>query len=306
MVRRELEFTVGSNIVCRAGELLTLTTDDAMMPDESGKPILASGVFDSVEALVEALGYTPAATVRVEVTMAELFARFIESFPISGFIMGIGLLLLYIESRTPGFGVPGLLGVGMLLLWFWGHHIAGLAGMGELLLFALGLILLGIELFVLPGFGITGIAGIALIVVSLILAMIDHYPGTPVFSVPKPDVTRAVMNLSTAVVFAFFSALLLGRILPNTPFYRALVLQTEQKHEKGYSAGIEGGSLLGKRGTALTDLRPSGIADIEGERLGVQTEGPFIVKGTPVVVKETMANRIVVVEVGSLEQAARA
>ena len=91
--------------------------------------------------------------------------------------MMIGLAGIWLEIKTPGFGVFGITGVACLLLFFFGYHIAGLAGMGDVMLFFLGIVLLGVEVFVIPGFGITGVAGLVLILFSLVNAMTEHIPG---------------------------------------------------------------------------------------------------------------------------------
>ena len=88
--------------------------------------------------------------------------------------MAIGLLLLYIEFKTPGVILPGVVGAIVLVIWFWGHNIAGLAGMGDILLFIAGVALIGIEVFVFPGVGVIGVLGLFCMVAALLMAMMRH------------------------------------------------------------------------------------------------------------------------------------
>jgi membrane-bound serine protease (ClpP class) len=159
MVRPEIEYVVDGEVISKEGQLLTLTNLEAERRfGEEQTPLLSEGTFDTLEEMLEAIGFALAQRVELEVTLAERIARFLQV--IGPLLMMIGFLGLYLEFQSPGFGVPGTVGVICLLLFFAGHHIAGLAGNEDILLFILGVTLILVEVFVLPGFGVIGITGL--------------------------------------------------------------------------------------------------------------------------------------------------
>lgn len=304
MIRPEMEYAIGDRVICPAGQLLTLTTTDALEPlREDGKPLLAAGTANNLDELLELLDLGQARVVTVTITLAERIARVIEGFPMSGILMALGLLGLYIEIKTPGFGVPGIAGIICLALWFWGHHIAGLSGMFEMLLFTVGVILILTEIFLLPGFGVTGITGLICLVIAILMSMVSPTPapppGVPVPALPPlnfPDMQwrHGVYNLSMALVSTFLAALLLARVLPRHSIFRRIILETEVSRAGGYQAVAERPSLVGQVGVSATPLRPSGLGDFNGERLSVVARGAFVDSGVPIVIAEAHGNRIIV------------
>lgn len=296
MVRREVEYAIGDDVISPAGQLLTLTNQEAerLVNDGSGeRRLLSEGTIDSLEALLERHGLSDAVVHTVVVTPAERIARYIETF--SFLFLAAGLLGVYIEFRTPGFGIPGLLGLLSLAIWFWGYHIAGMAGAAELALFVVGVTLLAVELFLIPGFGVTGVAGIACVLAALLMSMVQTYPGIPWYRPPAAHVQSAVRALGGALVIAFAGAAALSRFLPRTAFFQHLSLATSVSGAAGYRAGSETETLpAGERGLAVTDLRPAGIAQFADRRLSVVAGGTFIERGTHIVVADNRGNRIVV------------
>lgn len=295
MVRPEKEYKIGDTAVCPKGELLTLTSEDAarrLGPDN--KPLLSEGTVDSVQQLLKQAGHAGARVVTVQISPTEKLGRLIESFPVSGILLGLGLLCLYIEFRSPGFGLPGIAGIVLLLIWFWGHHVAGLAGTGELMLFLLGLTLLLIEIFLIPGFGIVGLSGLVLVVVALGMAMVQHYPGTPWYNPPDLEVQRMVVNLALTLISVSVAGAVLSRFLPKTALFHRLTLDTSLAGGDGVSAPDAPSPLIGREGIADTECRPAGIGTFGDDRLSVVARGAYIEKGTPIVVAEVHGNRIVV------------
>jgi membrane-bound serine protease (ClpP class) len=298
MVRPEYEYKIGDDVICPAGQLLTLTSQDAeRLVGEEQRPLLSSGTVKDIDALLEIIGHSDKEIITVESSAAEDIARLIDGFPLSGILLAAGLLCLYIEYKTPGFGVFGLSGIALLAVWFWGHHVAGLAGMGEILLLLIGIALLFIEIFLIPGFGITGIAGITCILAALVLAMIQHYPGQPWYqpsSISPRQVQDAILNLGGGLILTFVSGILLGRYLPATKPFQRLMLNKAVSADEGYQASAPTDDLLGMTGIAETPLRPAGIGVFGDRRLNVVTHGDFIEKGDAIVIAETHGNRIVV------------
>ncbi len=298
MVRPEYEYTIGDDVICPKGQLLTLTSQDAeRLVGEEQRPLLSSGTAKNLDALLEIIGHGDKDVITVESSTAEDIARMIDGFPLSGILMAAGMLCLYIEYKTPGFGVFGLSGIVLLAIWFWGHHVAGLAGMGEVLLLLIGIALLFVEIFLIPGFGITGITGLTCILASLMMAMIQHYPGQPWYqpsAISPMQVQDMILNLGGGLLLTFVSGLLLGRYLPATHAFQRLMLTNAVSADEGYQASAPTEELLGLTGIAETPLRPAGIGVFGERRLNVIAHGEFIDKGDAIVIAETHGNRIVV------------
>ena len=295
MVRREVEYRIGDEIICPEGELLTLTNVEAeRIVEEDGveRLLLSSGTVGDLDELLETLGLDNSETVELLITPAEKVARYIEM--LSVVLLAGGILGLYIEFKTPGFGIPGIVGILLLVVWFWGHHVAGLAGSGELVVFAAGALLLAVEILIIPGFGAIGLAGICLMIISVAMAMIQHYPGLPVFPPGQVQFTKAMEKLGMSLTLSFLVAVFLARFLPRTHVFQRLMLGASVGSDEGYVASHETDDLLGMVGTAETPLRPGGIGLFGNKRLDVVTRGDFINDGESIVVAETHGNRIVV------------
>jgi membrane-bound serine protease (ClpP class) len=180
------------------------------------------------------------------------------------------------------------LGIASLALFFWGHWLVQLAGWEELLLFVSGLVLLVLEIFVIPGFGIAGVLGIGALLAGLSLSLVGG-------GASWEFILRALGRVVFSLLFAVVASLLLLRYLPRLPFGRRLILDTGLSAGAGYaSAPEEDRGWLGKSGTAVTPLRPAGIADIDGQRVDVVSDGEFIASGAPITVSRVDGNRIVV------------
>lgn len=265
-----------------AEKLLTLTTSQAI---EHG---IADYTADSLEAALEAVGLAGADVFRAEQTWAESVVRFITNPVVSSLLMTLGLLGLLVEIRTPGFGVPGGIGVLSIALFFWGHWIVQLAGWEELLLVFVGVLLLLVEVFLLPGFTLAGVAGIVMLVAGLGLTLVGS-------GATAAAVISALGRVAISVLVALAGGLVAMRFLPKLPFGRRLILSTDMEAEEGFVSSPETDrQWLGKTGRAVSPLRPAGIAEIDGNRVDVVSDGVFIDAGAPVRVTRVDGNRIVV------------
>jgi len=301
MVRRELEYKIGDDVISPAGHLLTLTAEEALQLGQDGQPLLSAGTAPDLTAVLEQLSLAGQPLVEMKITSTEKLARLIAgAAPI---LMIIGFLGIYIELKTPGFGLPGILGAACLALFFWGHHIAGLAGMEDLLILLAGLILILLEIFLIPGFGFAGIFGIALVLVSLVGAMTRATPDgawLPAWN----ELQLPVFKTGVALVGTGVGALILGRFLPRSRLFGRLALTTATAAAEGYTASPDTSAMVGQTGVALTPLRPAGAARIDGQHLDVVTSGEFINAGAMVRVVEAHGNRIVVAQAEAKEQQA--
>ena len=295
MVRRELEYKVGDDLISPAGRLLTLTADEAARPGKEGKPLLSAGTAADLPAVLEQLSLAKRNVVEMQITSAEKIARLIAAA--APVLMIIGFLGIYIEIKTPGFGLPGILGATCLALFFWGHHIAGLAGMEDLLIFAVGIALILVEIFLIPGFGFAGIFGIALVFVSLLGAMVRFAPGSESWVPAWTDLQMPIFKTGVALVGTGAGVLLLGRFLPRSRLFGRLALGAATSAAAGYTAAPDTTSRIGLSGVALTPLHPAGAARFGAERLDVVTSGEFLDAGTPVQIVEAHGSRIVVAKI---------
>jgi membrane-bound serine protease (ClpP class) len=268
--------------VIAKGKLLTLTTDEAL------KHKLADFRADTLEGALERLGLGGAELRRVAPNWAENLVRWLTHPVVSSLLVSIAMIGILIELRTPGFGVPGAAGVASLGLFLWGHWLVQLAGWEELLLALGGVVLVALELLVIPGFGIAGILGILALLAALVLSMLG--PGdTPQF------IMTTAARVVGAMLFAVLASLALLRFLPRLPFGRQFILQTGLGTAQGYASAPESDRRwLGKRGRASSPLHPAGIAEIDGERVDVVSDGELIDAGELIKVIRVDGNRIVV------------
>jgi len=292
MVRRELELKIDGKILSPAGQLLTLTNTEAeQLVETDGLPLLSAGTVDNVDELLLREGLENTKKRELEVTATERMARFIAAAA-SLFLLA-GLLGIYIEIKTPGFGIPGILGIISLAIFFWGHHIAGLAGAEDLVLFGIGALLLMVEILVIPGFGFVGFTGILFMLVAVIMSMVRHLPGGPLLPA-WGDLQGPIFTVSLTLVVTAIIAVVIAPLLPKTPIFNRLVLAKSTSRNEGFSASKDNSSLLGLVGTALSALRPSGSARFGDRKLDVVTLGDYLEAGVSVRIVETHGNRIIV------------
>ncbi|MDP2430412.1 MAG: NfeD family protein [Pseudomonadota bacterium] len=268
--------------VIEKGKLLTLTTEEALEHQ------LADSRADTLESALAQLGLGAAEIRQASPNWAENVVRLLTQPVLSSLLISIGMLGIIVGLRTGDFGIAGSIGVASLGLFFWGHWLVQLVGWEELLLALGGIVLLALEIFVITGFGIAGLLGILALVASLVLSLVG--PGdTTAF------ILTAVERVVYALLFAFVLSLALLRLLPRLPFGRRLVLETALGADYQYTSAPEGDARwLGKQGVASSPLRPAGIADIEGRRVDVVSDGELIEAGQAIEVSLVDGNRIVV------------
>jgi membrane-bound serine protease (ClpP class) len=262
--------------VVEKGKLLTLTTEEALKLKLVDKKALD---------LKEVLLFLHLQGVKIEEispNWAERIVRFLSHPIFSSLLLTLGMLGLIMEFRT--FGITSL------ALFFWGHYIAGRAGWEELLLFLLGIGLLTAEIFFIPGFGIAGISGIILILVSLVLALVGRH-----FFLP--DLGGAILRVAYVLSATLVISLLLLKFAPRALFWGKLTLATKETEELGFQAFGDLREYEGKTGFSETLLRPSGRAIIEGKRMDVLTEGGFIKKNKKIRVVKVEGGKIIVREI---------
>jgi membrane-bound serine protease (ClpP class) len=268
--------------VIEKDKLLTLTTAEAL------EHKVADLTADTLAAALAAAGLEGAEIRTARQTWAESLVRFLTNPIVSSLLMTLGLLGLLVEIRTPGFALPGTVGLLALGLFFWGHWLVQLAGWEELLLVTIGLALLVVEVFVIPGTSVAGFAGVLALVAGLGMTLVGAGASASM-------IVTALGRVALSLLLALAGALALLRVLPALPFGRRLILQTGMGAEAGYVSTPEADrQWLGRRGTAVSPLRPAGIADIDDARVDVVSDGEFVDAGSPIQVTRVDGNRIVV------------
>jgi membrane-bound serine protease (ClpP class) len=280
MVKKTKELKIDGKVLNEKGQILTLTNLEAEKEySQPPKPLLSAGTVESLDALLKQLGAADATVTRIEPTGAEKLATWINA--ISPILLILGAAGLYIEFKTPGFGLPGIIGIGAFVIYFLGGYVAGLSGMEWLLVFVIGVALLAVELFVFPGTMVSGLIGMALIAASLLMAAVDWYPGTP--SLPTlPQLQLPLRNLliaaagSTAVMWA------LSIWLPRSAYFERLVPRTASGVASVEKKAAEQAGQIGLVGVAVSPLRPGGKAQFGEQILDVITDGGMIARGARV------------------------
>lgn len=280
--------------ITEKGSLLTLTNSEAKQYG------IAEEVFETREELLSALKLDNVRVVEISETEFEYIARYLSSITISGLLMTIAVIGLFWEFRTPGFGIPGLVGVIALALFFWGHLLAGLTGYEGLILFSAGLILVGLELFVIPGFGFTGIFGFMCMMAALFITLLDRPITSPYFwatfdwSVLYQAAFVTVFSVISGMTVILFLPFLLPALFSSRAGTWLMLMDTQDK-ELGYQSVEDGLELLlGKIGIAKSPLRPTGIASIDGIRMDVVSQGGFIPAKSEIEVVRVEGRRIIV------------
>lgn len=255
------------------GKLLNLTSREAL---EYGICDLISNDYDEILSHFN-ISYT--SIVEVEESLELKAAKFLSGSFISTLLLTLGFVGLVVELFTPGFGIGGTISIISFGLFFAGNILAGNSQWTSLAVFVTGLILLVIEA-IIPGFGLPGISGIILVVLGAILAM--------------GSVTQALMSVSVAIIITTLITLLLIKRGSKSPIFDKIILDIQHKEEEGYVSAKPKDEYLGKEGIAVTELRPSGIIEIDGRRLDALSSGNFIQKNTRVKVIKVEGSKIIV------------
>ncbi len=264
-------------------KLITLTTEEAVQFQ------MADAELNSIEEIKKYFDFEQADIINISSNWAEDVVRFLSNPIISSLLIMIGLIGIYTEIKTPGWGLAGTAGLIALGLFFGAGYILELASIIEIILFIIGLVLLIVEIFIIPGFGIFGISGISLMVVGLFLGLLSDFK-----MIDWDIISIAIIQLASVFVGSSIIIFFLLKYLPRTEMLNKLILKESVNAKSGYAAKESLADFVGKVGTALTDLRPSGTAMIEGKRIDVVTEGDYINHSSEIIVISVEGSKIVV------------
>ena len=255
------------------GKVLTLTSSEAV------KVGIADGIVNSPQEVFLEEGINNPEVIIHEVTFVDSLMGFLTNPAVQGFLIVLIMAGIYFELGSPGVGLPLVVAILAAFLYFSPLYLEGLAANWEIMMFAVGVILLLLEIFVIPGFGIAGISGIAFIVCSFAFSMVSNEGFD--FSLTAPNhLFRSFMLVIFAIVGAIIIAVIFGKGLLKTKAFKKLVLSDEQRAGSGYVSSVVNATLLNKEGVATTDLRPSGKVEIEGVWYDAVALDGYVEKGS--------------------------
>jgi len=286
MVDQEIEI----DSVTEAGKVLTFSTSEAI------KHNFCEAEVKSIEEILERNGVENYEIIEFELGFSESIIKLFLNPVISGILILIIIGGIYFELQTPGVGFPIIAAIIAALLYFIPYYLNGLAANWEIIVFFIGIVLLVLEIFVIPGFGVAGFSGIVLIVGSLILVMLNNDVFDFTF-VDGSAIVAAAASTLTGLVVAILLMFFGGVKLSQTKIFQKISLVDTQKSSEGYTSNFNEKSYLGMKGVAYTVLRPSGKIMINDELKDAFTRGEFIDKGKKVEVVDESGTSLKVKEV---------
>ena len=289
MIDADSELRIGGELLKPKGELLSLTAREAMKEyGNPPQPLLGAGIADNLAGVLDRIhGAGNYHVTRLKVSWSETLAQYLTA--LTPLLLAGGLLCMFIEFKTPGFGVFGIAGIGLLGVVFFGHYIAGLTGYEPLFFFLLGVLLVAVEVFLVPGTMIWALAGATLMFGSLVWSMLDLWPGQPL-ALQGDLLLRPLANVMVGVVLAVAAFLALLKYLPQGGLWGGMVLEAAVAGEPaairalhvGGAGALAATDLLGLTGTAATALFPSGQVEIAGNRYEAKLAVGYADAGSPV------------------------
>jgi membrane-bound ClpP family serine protease len=233
----------------------------------------------------------------VEPGWADTLIDALRSPGVAWFLLLVGGAALYAELQSPGIGVGAFISAVCFLIFFWSNYLGGTAGWLEVLLFILGVSCLLLEVFVLPGFGVFGLGGLALVLVSVVLAT-QTFVFVPKNEYQLSELQKALFIVVLAGAGGLGLISVLNRYLPRAPMLNRMLLAPPSEDEQAEISRRESLAsfehLVGRHGTTITPLTPAGKARIEGALVNVISSGELVERGTEVVVVEARGSRVVV------------
>jgi membrane-bound serine protease (ClpP class) len=261
--------------VKKPGQVITLSTSEAIRYG------YCEGKAESIEEILKKNkieGYT---IERFELSTADTVIAFFLNPFISGILILVILAGIYFEMQTPGIGFAGLAAVVALIFYLVPYYLNGLAENWEIIAFFIGLTLIALEIFVIPGFGVAGFAGISLMLLSLVLIMINNDAFDFEF-VRMNDILFALAAATGGLLGGVVLLFVGGMKLADTRYYKRIALTDTQDSGKGYTSNTNDMDMRGKLGISFTVLRPSGKVQIDGKLYDAFTRGEYIEAGSAV------------------------
>lgn len=254
-------------------KVLTFTTSEAIQHN------FCEGQADNIKEVLKLSGIENYEIVEQKITAADKFIGFLINPMISGILIMLIIGGIYFELQSPGIGFPSIASVVAALLYFAPLYVEGLANNWEILIFVVGVILVAIEIFAIPGFGVAGISGIVLIITGLTLSMVDNM-GFDFTNVHLNGVFKAFFIVMISIFLSIVGSMYLSKKMLTTTIFGHLALDETQQSNEGYSfSDVNYRNMLGKAGMARTILRPAGKVEIDNEVFDATALTGYIEKG---------------------------
>jgi membrane-bound serine protease (ClpP class) len=266
--------------VSKAGSVITFSVSEAI------KYGFCEGEYNSIDDILQAQGIENPKLVAYQEDQVDKIISFFLSPAISGILILIIIGGIYFELQTPGIGFPLLAAIIATLLYFIPYYLNGLAENWEILVFIAGIILLAVELFVIPGFGIFGVLGIVFILAGLVLGMLPNQNFSFEF-VPASDLFAALLTVILAAIGSVGLVFWLTPKINEWGAFKHIALADTQQRSAGYTSSFYPDSLKGLTGTVHSRLRPSGKIEINGEIYDAYSRGEFLDQGEKIIVIST-------------------
>jgi membrane-bound serine protease (ClpP class) len=271
-----------------SGKVLTFTTEEAI------KHHFCEGKANSLREVIQKTNITNFDIREYKITALEKLIGFLVNPFVQGILIMIIVAGIYFEMQSPGIFFP--IGAALLaaVLYFAPLYLEGLAQHWEMLLFVIGLILIALEIFVIPGFGITGITGISLVVVGLSLSMLDNNLFELNTTKALTILFRSLVIVITSIMISLGVSIYLSQKLITSSYIQGMALHAEQKSTDGYKSFDDKSQLVGLQGVAITMLRPSGKIQVEDKVFDAFSEIGFIDPGEKITVTKYESGQIYV------------
>ena len=244
------------------------------------------GEYASAKEILEAQGLQSAEIIAYEEKTVDTIISFFLSPAVSGILILLIIGGIYFELQTPGIGFPLALAVSAALLYFIPYYLNGLAENWEILAFVIGIILLAVEFFVIPGFGVFGVAGIVMTLGGLVLGMLPNQ-AFDFELVPASQLFGALLTVILAALAAVGMVFWLTPKVNEWGAFKHLTLASTQDRAQGFTSSTYSEDMLGKIGKVHSRLRPSGKVEIDGEIYDAYSRGEFLEKGESIEVIST-------------------
>jgi len=274
-----------------SSKVLTFTAEEAIANG------YCEGMASNIKEVLQIAGIKDYELITYRPSGVDKIINFLLSAVVQGILIMIMIGGVYFEMQTPGIGFPIIASLAAALLYFAPLYLEGLAEHWEILIFMAGIALVIVEIFVIPGFGVAGISGIVLILAGLTLSLVDNisfrFEGTAALA----QLSRAFFTVVISVFLTFVIAILGTKRFAFSKALSGFSLAAVQDHNEGYvSIDARQKDMIGKSGTALTILRPSGRVEIDGEIFDARSDISFIEKGEKIKVIRDEAGQLYVVK----------
>ncbi len=282
MIDPDVELVIDGETLSKEGKLLNLNARRAHESyGDPPQPLLGAGIYDDLDSLIEAIA-DGREIVRHDFVTTWSLSLAAHLMTLSPVLLGLGILALLVEFKTPGFGVFGIAGIALIAIVNFGHNVAGLSGYEGLIIFVIGALLVFIEVVFFPGVVFLALPGIIMMLGGIIWSMADMWPQeTPDFDITFDLFLTPVYNLLGGILIAVTLFIALARFLPKSVFWDRMILAgSVDGTSQGVDSPKSGRPVAGAEGIAVTDLFPTGEVEIEGHRYEARVEVGSVSKGS--------------------------